>query len=73
MADKLKVGVIGVGALGRHHARLYAESANAAAPYLKDISHAMTSERDVSIMWNRHIKSLGLIYDRILKAYTPGS
>ena len=50
-----------------------AESANAAAPYLKDISHAMTSERDVSIMWNRHIKSLGLIYDRILKAYTPGS
>lgn len=50
-----------------------AESANAAAPYLKDISHAMTSERDVNIMWNRHIKSLGLIYDRILKAYTPGS
>lgn len=48
-----------------------AESANAAAPYLKDIPHAMTSERDVNIMWNRHIKSLGLIYDRILKAYTP--
>ena len=50
-----------------------ADSANAAAPYLKDIPHAMTSERDVSIMWNRHIKSLGLIYDRILKAYTPGN
>ena len=30
MADgKLKVGVIGVGVLGRHHARLYAESPNA--------------------------------------------
>ncbi|MDR0932665.1 MAG: Gfo/Idh/MocA family oxidoreductase [Victivallales bacterium] len=27
--NKLKVGVIGVGALGRHHARLYAQSPNA--------------------------------------------
>ena len=27
--NRLKVGVIGVGALGRHHARLYAQSANA--------------------------------------------
>ena len=27
--SKLKVGVIGVGALGRHHARLYAQSPNA--------------------------------------------
>lgn len=26
---KLKVGVLGVGALGRHHARLYAQSPNA--------------------------------------------
>ena len=49
-----------------------AESANAASHCLKNISHAMTSERDSVIMWNRHIKSLGLIYDRVLKAYTPG-
>ena len=27
--EKLKVGVFGVGALGRHHARLYAQSPNA--------------------------------------------
>ena len=50
-----------------------ADSANAASMKLKDIQHALTSEHDVGILWNRHIKSLGLIYDRILKAYTPGS
>lgn len=50
-----------------------ADSANAASLKLKSISHALTSERDVGIMWNRHIKSLGLFYDRVLKAYTPGS
>jgi hypothetical protein len=49
-----------------------AESANTASHCLKNISHALTSERDSVIMWNRHIKSLGLIYDRVLKAYTPG-
>lgn len=49
-----------------------ADSANAVSLQIKTISHALTSERDVGIMWNRHIKSLGLIYDRVLKAYTPG-
>ena len=29
MAEKIKVGVIGTGALGRHHARLYAQNPNA--------------------------------------------
>ena len=38
MADKLKVGVIGVGALGRHHARLYAESANAEVVGIFDVN-----------------------------------
>lgn len=38
MADgKLKVGVIGVGALGRHHARLYAESPNAEVVGIFDV------------------------------------
>lgn len=38
MADgKLKVGVIGVGALGRHHARLYAESPNAEVVGIYDV------------------------------------
>ena len=38
MADKLKVGVIGVGALGRHHARLYAESSNAEVVGIFDVN-----------------------------------
>ena len=29
MSDKIKIGVVGVGALGRHHARLYNLSKNA--------------------------------------------
>lgn len=47
-----------------------ADSANQASACLKDIPHAGTSERDVGILWNRHIKSLGLVYDRVKKAYT---
>ena len=35
--EKLKVGVIGVGALGRHHARLYAQSPNAEVVGIFDV------------------------------------
>ena len=35
--EKLKIGVIGVGALGRHHARLYAESPNAEVVGIFDV------------------------------------
>jgi len=48
-----------------------ADTANAASVKLKDIKHAMTSEHDVGVLWNRHIKGLDLFYDRVLKAYTP--
>lgn len=48
-----------------------AETATAAAPYLKNIKHALTSEREVAIAWNQHIKNLGLFYDKVLKEYTP--
>lgn len=47
-----------------------AESATAAAPLLKNIKHALTSEKEVAIAWNNHIKSLNLFYDKVLKAYT---
>lgn len=50
-----------------------AESATAAAPLLKNIEHALTSEKEVAIAWNNHIKSLNLFYDKVLKAYTPVS
>ncbi len=48
-----------------------ADTANAAAPQLKQIEHALTSEREVVLAWNTHIKSLGLFYDKALKQYTP--
>ncbi len=48
-----------------------AATANAAAPGLKNIKHALTSQRESTIMWNNHIKSLNLFYDKILKEYVP--
>lgn len=47
-----------------------AASANATAPYLKQIKHALSSEREVIKAWNAKIKNLGLIYDKVLKEYT---
>ena len=47
-----------------------AETANAAASSLRNIKHALTSEKEVAIAWNNHIKSLGLFYDKVLKEYT---
>ena len=49
------------------------ETANAAFPLMKNIQHALTSERETAILWNSHIKSLGLFYDKVLKQYTPVS
>ena len=48
-----------------------ADSANAAAPKLKEIDHALTSQRESTIAWNNHIKNLNLFYDKVLKAYCP--
>ena len=48
-----------------------ADSANDASKCLKNYTHALTSERDVGVLWNRRMKELGLFYDRVLKAYTP--
>lgn len=50
-----------------------AQSANAAAPLLKKIEHALTSQKESNIAWNAHIKSLGLRYDKELKEYTPAA
>lgn len=48
-----------------------AETANAAFPLMKNIQHALTSEREAAVLWNSHIKALGLFYDKVLKQYTP--
>ena len=42
--EKIKVGVVGVGALGRHHARLYNLSENADAIGIYD-RNSETAER----------------------------
>ncbi len=47
-----------------------AESANAAMPKFKGITHALTSERESALVWNAKIKELGLFYDNVLKQYT---
>ena len=42
--DKVKVGVVGVGSLGQHHARVYAELDNAELVGIFDVDHARASE-----------------------------
>lgn len=50
-----------------------AETATAAIPKLKAISHSLTSEREVNLAFNAHIKSLNLFWDKVLKQYTPAA
>lgn len=50
-----------------------AASANAAAPSLKKIQHALTSEKEVAILWNARVKELNLFFDKVLKEYTPAT
>lgn len=48
-----------------------ADTANQASHKLCELFTTADSERDGIILWNRHIKGLGLFYDRVLKTYTP--
>ena len=48
-----------------------AESALAAVPKLKAITHALTSEVEVNTAFNQKVKELGLIYDKKAKKYKP--
>ena len=47
-----------------------ADSANDSMADFKAIPHALTSERELGVLWNGKIKELGLMYDKVLKAYT---
>lgn len=47
------------------------DTANAAMPKLKQISHALTSALETNTAWNTRTKELGLFYDKVLKRYTP--
>lgn len=46
------------------------QTATAAMEPFKAIAHALTSQRELGALWNAKIKSLGLMYDKVLKAYT---
>lgn len=48
-----------------------ADTANAAMPKYKAITHALTSSKELSALWNKKIKECGLFFDKALKKYTP--
>ena len=48
-----------------------AASATAALPKIKGIKHALTSEKELSVAFNGQIKALDLMWDKVLKEYTP--
>lgn len=48
-----------------------ADTANAAMPKYKAIRHALTSNKELGVIWNNKIKELGLFFDQVLGEYTP--
>ena len=54
--EKLKVGVFGVGALGRHHARLYAQSPNAEVVGIFDVNKE-TAEKVVAALQDFNVET----------------
>lgn len=48
-----------------------ADTANAAMPKYQAIKHALTSNKEPGVLWNKKVKECGLFYDKVLKKYTP--
>ena len=48
-----------------------ADSVNAAITGFKAIPHALTSGKEAGVLWNNKVKSLGLMFDKVLNKYTP--
>ena len=48
-----------------------ADSANAAMPKYKAINHALTSNKELGVLWNKKIEACGLFFAKVLKKYTP--
>lgn len=48
-----------------------ANTANAAMAKYKTVTHALTSKKELSVIWNDKIKTCGLMFDKVLKKYTP--
>lgn len=49
-----------------------AEMANRVAAEMKNIEHALTSEKEIKAMWKAKMKELGLVYDKSTKQYVKG-
>ena len=47
-----------------------AETANANMADFKAVKHALTSEKELGVLWNDRVKALGLFFDKVLKKYT---
>lgn len=50
-----------------------ADDANELTQQFKAINHALTSEKELGAAWNRKIKALGLVYNRVQKCYLDAS
>lgn len=48
-----------------------ADTATAALHGIKEIKHALTSEKELGAAFNKQVKELDLMWDKILKQYTP--
>ena len=48
-----------------------ADTANAAMVPFSSISHALTSKKELSYLWNAKIKGLGLVFDKTSNTYVP--
>lgn len=48
-----------------------ADSVNAAITDFKAITNALTSGKEAGVLWNNKVKSLGLMFDKVLNKYTP--
>ena len=48
-----------------------AETANMAMPRFKAIKHALTSNRELTALWNEAMKIAGLVWDKEKKLYVP--
>lgn len=48
-----------------------ADTATAALHGIKAINHALTSEKELTVAFNKQVKALDLMWDKVLKQYTP--
>ena len=48
-----------------------ADSANSVMAEFKAVPHALTSQKELTTLWNDKIKECGLTFDKSLKLYVP--